>query len=71
VEVVSAAVKRALWCRWFHRFRMPRHPGPPVLTPGPEGGMLVLHAGPHRASCGACHGREDYQSRAVRRWSAS
>ena len=72
MEVVSAAVKRALWCRWFHRYRMPRRPEPPVLTPARDGGggMLVMHAGPSRTCCDACEGRE-YESRAARRWSAS
>ena len=65
---MSGALKRVLWCRWFHRYRMPRRPSVPVTSSVPGGtGVLRMTAGPRRACCGACRDT-DYASRAARRW---
>ena len=67
---MNAALKRALWCRWFHRWRMPRRPAPAVTSSVPgSSGALRLSAGPARTSCDACHDT-DY-GRAMRKWLAS
>ncbi len=63
-------LKRALWCRWFHRYRMPRRPAPAVVSSVPgNSGALRLSAGPHRNCCDAC---DDFgYGRAYRKWLAS
>ena len=71
IKGVSIALKRALWCRWFHRWRMPRRAAAPVVSRDPSGQALRLTAGPRRSLCGACEGRDDYGGRAYRRWCAS
>jgi hypothetical protein len=64
----NGAVKRALWCRWFHRWRMRRHVPDPVVSSVPgQPGALAMTAGPHRNFCGACEDHP-YASRAARRW---
>ena len=67
---MNPAVKRALWCRWFHRWRMPRHIAPAVTSRDPAGSAsLTLSAGPHRNCCDAC---DDFDyGRAYRRWLAT
>src|ERR1035441_3136356 len=40
-------IKRALWCRWFHRWHMPRYPAPAVSGRDPAGSSsFTLSAGP-------------------------
>ena len=66
----SPRLKRALWCRWFHRWHMPRYPAPAVTSRDPAGSAsFTLSAGPHRSCCDACLDF-DY-GRAHRRWLAS
>jgi hypothetical protein len=69
---VNPRLKRALWCRWFHRWHMPRHPAPPVVSrdPSESGQTLRLSAGPHRNCCDACTG-EPFENRTYRKWLAS
>jgi hypothetical protein len=63
-------IKRALWCRWFHRWHMPRYPAPAVSGRDPAGSSsFTLSAGPHRSCCDAC--RDFDYGRAHRRWLAS
>jgi hypothetical protein len=67
---VNPRLKRALWCRWFHRYRMPRHPAPAVTSRDPAGSAsLTLSAGPSRTSCDAC--QDTSYGRAMRKWLAS
>ncbi len=70
--MMAAMIKRALYCRWFHRWRMPRRVAAPVVSRDPSGSgqALVLSAGPHRNYCDAC-ADTDYGSRAYKRWCAS
>jgi hypothetical protein len=68
---MNPRLKRALWCRWFHRWRMDRRPAPPVTSTYPgAGASLRMTAGPHRSFCDACED-VNYYSRAARRWEAS
>lgn len=68
---MNAALKRALWCRWFHRYRMPRTQAAPVTSSIPgQPGALRLTAEPSRSLCDACE-HHDYASRAARRWLTS
>ncbi len=69
--MTGAAVKRALWCRWFHRYRW-RHgkrPQAVVSTDPGTGQSLRMTAGPGRTLCDACADR-DY-GRALKQWLAS
>lgn len=67
---MSPRLKRALWCRWFHRWRMARRPVSSVTSSIPgQPGALRLTAGPHRTSCDACDGHN--YGRAYQKWLAS
>ena len=67
---MNPRLKRALWCRWFHRWHMPRRPAAAVTSRDPAGSAaLRLSAGPGRTYCDACDGF-DY-GRAYQRWLAS
>ena len=67
---VNLSLKRALWCRWFRRWRMPRDPAPAVVSREPGGSAsLRLSAGPSRNFCAACESY-DY-GRCYRRWLTS
>ena len=65
----SPRLKRALWCRWFHRWHWPRGGKPPSVTSAIGGQALRLSAGPGRSCCDAC--RDFDYGRALRRWLAS
>ena len=68
---MTPALKRALWCRWFHRWHMPRRPESVTsLDPDGSGAALVLTGGPHRNCCDACEDAAP-RSRAYDRWCAS
>jgi hypothetical protein len=65
---VNPALKRLLWCRWFHRWR--RSSPSSVTNRDPSTGAgLTLAAGPARVCCGACE-NVNY-GRAYREWLAS
>jgi hypothetical protein len=64
-----AALKRALWCRWFHRYRWRRGEKPASVTSSAGGQSLRFSAGPGRSCCDACAGHN--YGRAYRRWLAS
>jgi hypothetical protein len=65
---VNPALKRALWCRWFHRWRRSRPSSVTSRDPS-AGASLTLTAGFGRDFCRACE-NTDY-GRAYRRWLAS
>lgn len=68
---MNPALKRALWCRWFHRWHMPRRPESVTSAdPSGSGAYLVLTGGPHRDFCDACADAAP-RSRAYDRWCAS
>ncbi len=68
---MSPRLKRALWCRWFHRYRMPKPQPSPVTSSVPgQPGALRFTAGPGRDFCDACE-HHDYATRAARRWLTS
>ena len=67
-ESTMTALKRALWCRWWHRYRWQRTGK--TTTARLDGLALVLTAGPHRNCCWACENHPP-MSRAYRKWLAS
>jgi hypothetical protein len=67
---VNPRLKRALWCRWFHRWRWPSGGKPSSVTSAIGGQALVLTAGPGRTCCDACRDTEP-MTRAYRQWLAS
>ena len=70
---MRARIKRALWCRWFHRAHMPRKVQSRDFHPlsGVAGASLRMTAGPGRTFCWACENESSaYASRAARRWEA-
>ena len=52
---MNPALKRSLWCRWFHRYRMSCPVPEAVTTVSPDGREAIrMSAGPGRSCCFAC-----------------
>jgi hypothetical protein len=66
---MNPRVKRALWCRWFHRWHWPRGEHPASVTSAAGGQALRLSAGPARTFCDACE--DTGYGRAYQKWLAS
>lgn len=68
---MTPALKRALWCRWFHRYR--RHVHDRIISEDPSGsGVAFIIGGVSfgRTFCDACEDAPP-RSRAYDRWCAS
>lgn len=59
---VGGQLKRALWCRWFHRWRRDLGSVPFQTTTGTAPWIMVIGPTFRRTSCGACEDF-DYGSR--------